>query len=285
MTAPTNAAPGPRAADVRRARRRLSTVLVEGLEPLGLAVAEQLTTLGLGTLLLRDETPVGSSDVPAELIGPGRRRHAARYRETDQGRPRLNAALRMLAPARPDADTTLVLDAPEGAPVLGADLCVLTGTRASSTEYLSSTVNAGLPVLPVSVSAGWLRIGPLLGNTLEWTVHPAAAPDDEQVAAKGCCPECLQHHGVVVAHRESASAAVSAQLIALTASAVAHQVQILIDGACAPAVESGVLLTDAYSGTSQLMNLSAHPECSCLLRRRTPAESPGRRRAWKSSSP
>lgn len=232
---------------VRTARRRLATVLVEGLGTTGIRIAEQLIELGIGTVLLRDERPITASD-PA-------------YRRADRGRPRADVACRMLQ--RPDSRSA-VLEAPEDSALIGLDLRLVVADGEPAWARLRAADQGETAVLPVELSASGFCIGPMLA------------------AGSGLCPQCLVLHGLAEdpeAGDERGSRAIApATTSTIAAGIAAHQVQVLIDGDSAAAVQSGALLGRTATGRIDHRSVSPHPECRCLTYLRADRSRAGVRR-------
>lgn len=245
------------AESLQAARRRLAVVLVEGLDSNGLHIAQQLIGLGVGTILLRDDEPVAAAD--------------SDYRRSDQGRPKAEAACRMLRPTR---TRSAVLEAPEGSAVLGLDLHLIVTKGALELHRLRDAVQNDSAVLPVELSSEGFCIGPLLGERAQ------------------LCLDCLILHGLtestVPKHPQpgrefqaSASpgtmAALTGPLGAIAGGIAVHQAQLLVDGA-ASAVCSGALFADAATGSLGHLPVAAHPECRCLMRFTDPGPGAPRQR-------
>lgn len=217
---------------VRTSRRRLATVLVEGLGTTGVRIAEQLIELGIGTVLLRDERTITSSD-PA-------------YRSADRGRLRADVACRML---RPQDSRSAVLEAPEESALIGLDLHLVVADGEPLWGRLRTAAQSETAVLPVELGESGFCIGPLLA------------------ARGGLCHQCLVLHGLTgdpepAGERSGASAPATTSAIA--AGIAAHQVQVLIGGEGAAAVQSGALVSHAVTGRIDHREVIPHPECRCL---------------------
>lgn len=211
------------------ARRKVATVVIDGLGALGLDLAEQLTHLGLGTLILRDDTLVTG--------------HEAGFRGVDQGRPRSEAAAELIGGR---AQQTAVVEAPGDASVSGADLHIVTGSDVSA-DLLRRAAEESPAVLPLMAShSGW-RVGPLLfGDT-------------------PLCVECLQESGFSAAGQQSGG--YPAPAITRSAAAVAaHQVQVLVDGLQRCLMEQEALMADASTGRIVSVAVTPQEDCSCMTR-------------------
>ena len=224
MSSPTQ-----KLAPVPAARRRLAVVLVEGLDPTGIRIAEQLIRLGIGTVLLRDDRP---------MVGPS-------CRSADQGRPRAEVFSRRL---RPSDHRSAVLEAPEGSRVLGLDLHLLVICGETDVTRLRSAFYNDSTVLPVERSRTGFCIGPLLG----------------QRAA--VCPECLVLYGLTVgsqAPENLRTGPIDDALEPVVAEVAVQQARLLIDGEPA-AVGTGALFGESGTGLLGHRPVGAHPECRCL---------------------
>lgn len=223
---------------VHAARRRLATVLVEGLGVTGIRIAEQLIGLGLGTVLLRDERTITASDLS--------------YLPADRGHLRADAACRMLR--RRDSGSA-VLEAPENSGFIGLDVHVIVADNESAWGRLRAAGQSDCAVLPVELSGAGFCIGPVLS------------------ARGGVCPQCLVLHGLTedldpaepqsgpwAQSRESVLGAVGT----IAAGIAAHQVQVLIDGDTAAAAQTGALLGHSTTGRIDHCEVGPHPECQCL---------------------
>lgn len=214
---------------VSLARRRLCTVVVDGLDALGLHLAEQLVHLHLGTVILRDDNPV-------DQWGSG-------FRVIDRGRPRAEAAAELIG-AR--AQQTAVVEAPDGATVSGADLHIVTGHGSLPAQTLRRAAKESPAVLPVLVSsAGWC-VGPLL-------LHNSPV-----------CVECMDDCGLLTA---TPGPTVAGSPLMLAAAAVAaQQAQVLIDGVHRCLMEQAALIGEA--GTGMITPTAVRPglDCACLTR-------------------
>ena len=217
--------PGPGA--VSRARRRLATVVVEGLELPGMRLAEHLVGLRVGTLVLRDDRPVSLRD--------------AGFRSFDAGRPRAEAAAEVLSV---QAEETSVVEAPAESSICGADLHILAFRQEVPDIALHRGFEESPAVLPVLVTpAGW-RVGPLL-------------LEDSLTCSRCVGVGRLAEHGpmgpdAAPGLQEEAAAAVAAQ-----------QVAVLIDGAAPAAVEQAGLLADARTGGIAPVRTLPDQRCVC----------------------
>lgn len=130
---------------VCRARRRLATVIVEGLGTAGFRLAEHIVDCRIGTLVLRDDNPVGPRD--------------AGFRTFDIGRPRTEAAAELLTSR---SEETAVVEAPAESSISGADLHVLAFRRKVPAAVLHRALEESPGVLTLLVAESGWRIGPLL---------------------------------------------------------------------------------------------------------------------------
>lgn len=251
----------------REARRSVATVFIDGLGPIGLAAAEQLVSLQIGALLLRDETPVSTGDLG--------------YRNREVGLLRIDAACTRLASGGP----TLVNAVPSGATTAGVDIHAViledhpipadapipTGPATAEgpdqqhpsgqhpahqfvTERLHQAASAAGYVLPAVHHHSGVVIGPVATD------------------AGGPCPDCLALTGLIPTDvpiaRSSADpklAAHSPGLVMAAAGMLVHQIMRIIDGEDPAACESAQL-SIAASGALSQQTVTPHPECSCLMR-------------------
>lgn len=224
---------------LRTARRSLATLAVDGLEGLGIQLAELLIRLGIGTLILRDPRPVSAE-------APG-------FRAIDQGRPRAEAAAERLSS---QAELTVVLEAFEGSSICGADLHLVTGAGALEAAAVRRAYRESAAVLPVlSTPQGW-QTGPLL------------------VPGSPICPECLLHLGLLsgtatqAPSRGSAAntvdSAAAPALVMGAAAAAAQQVSALIEGSAPPAAQQAALVCQGESGLIAPRLIQPVPDCACF---------------------
>lgn len=231
---------------VPTARRRLATVLVEGLGSTGVRIAEHLIELGIGTVLLRDERAITATD-PA-------------YRPADRGRLRADVACRMLR--RPDSHSA-IMEVPEDSALIGLDLHLVVTDGEPTGARLRTAEQSETAVLPVELTEPGFCIGPILA------------------AGSGLCHQCLVLHGLTEdgeAGGEPSSRAPAPTTSTIAAGIAAHQVQVLIDGDSAAAVQSGVLLGRTATGRIDHRQVSPHPECRCLTYLRAERNRDGVRR-------
>lgn len=211
------------------ARRRVATVVVDGIGALGLKLAEELTHVGLGLLILRDDAPVAERD--------------RGFRSVDQGRPRAEAAAEFIGGR---ARQTAVVEAPSEASVSGADLHIVTG-RALCTDLLRRAVGESPAVLPLAASqAGW-QVGPLLFGD---------AP---------LCVGCLELSGISVPAQQSGGF-VSPALLHSAAAVTAHHVEVLVDGVQRCLIEQAALVADASTGRIAPVTVTPQESCTCITR-------------------
>ncbi|WP_162320542.1 hypothetical protein [Nesterenkonia haasae] len=215
------------AAAVRRARRRLATIVVEGLGAVGFRLAEHLVECRIGTLVLRDERPVGLRD--------------RGFRSLDAGRPRAEAAAELLAAK---AEETAVVEAPAESSISGADLHVLAFRGRVPAAALHRGLEESPAVLAVlAAESGW-RIGPLLLQ-------------DSLV-----CSDCMGV-GWLPAEVPAGGAETLGPLEEAAAALAAHQITVLIEGMATAAVHSGGLMTDAATGDVSHVRPRPGRDCTC----------------------
>ncbi len=244
MTAPEQA----------RGRRRLASVLLEGLGPAGARTALHLAAAGVGTLLLRD----GGRVTPAEVGDP--------YRTVHQGMGR-TAALQDLL--RRTAAGAAVLECPGDMRPAASDLCVLFAPAAEEEPAVIAAAEQSTLVLPVSLGPEETEIGPLLSR-----------PEGQSGFA---CVRChvrhrhVQHRGIQ-RHRiqqraeppagspPSAAPVTSADPLThqLAAAFIARQLLILLDGIYEPALAEHSMVLHADGGITREAH-QRHPECLCQL--------------------
>lgn len=225
---------------ILRARRRLATVVVDGLGAVGLPLAEQLTELCIGTVILRDDSPVAVQDTG--------------FRSIDRGRLRAEAAAELIG-AR--AQQTAVLEAPGDAAVSGVDLHIVTGCGRLPVRWLKRAAAESPAVLPVvAARAGW-RVGPLLLR-------------DSPV-----CVECVEGTGLLGTDPESGG--IPAPPAVLSAAAVAaQQAQVLVDGMHRCLMEQAALVARADTGWVGPVAVEPQADCRCLTRAGRPSGVGGR---------
>ncbi|GFZ85247.1 hypothetical protein [Nesterenkonia alkaliphila] len=224
---------------VRAARCSLATIAVEGLEGLGIQLAELLIRLNVGTLILRDPRPV-SAEIPG-------------FRAIEQGRPRSEAAAERLSS---QAEQTVVLEAFEGTAIAGADLHLVTAAGALEADALRRAYQESAAVLPVLVTAQGWRAGPLL--------LPGAP----------VCPECLLHTGLLTQTTPQATGSdpgestpagpAAAALVMGAAAAAAQQASALIQGSAPPAIHQAALVCEAGTGLITPQLIQPVPNCACF---------------------
>ncbi|GAA1136530.1 hypothetical protein [Nesterenkonia lutea] len=280
-----------------RARRRLAAVLLEGLPVAAKLVAEQLTQMQVGMLLLCDERTVLHQDVaagyPAAAVGLTRaaavrracRRHrpealivtrAAPRREGLQGSPGVDTATRTGSGGRTGSEA-----GPGGEREVQpepVDIHVLFTEGAIAPRQLAEAASRAQAVLPVVWNHADWRIGPLLSQE------------------PGPCPQCLLLHGLGQdPHWEALQIALAGsshhssqrpdqhshdtpgsrtgtrldpgpESAAVVASLVAREVQLAVDGQHAPQTVARVLCLSGPAGRLSIEPAAPHPECECRLR-------------------
>lgn len=216
---------------VRQARRRLASVVVEGLSGPGLRLAEHLVAAGVGTLVLRDDQPVTPQD--------------AGFRSVDAGRNRAEAAAELLSVR---AGETAVVEAPTDSTICGADLHILAHRCAAPDAVVQRGLHESPAVLPVLVTdSGW-RVGPLL---LQDSLLCSACLGIGRLAC-GTPGDGTSQPDASAGPLEEAAAAVGA-----------HQVAVLLDGVESAAIESAGLLADAATGgIAQIRPIQGYG-CAC----------------------
>ncbi|WP_300344225.1 hypothetical protein [Nesterenkonia sp.] len=264
----TSTRPDPQTQALCSARRRLATVLIDGLDPAGLQAAKQLIQWGIGTLMLCDDRPVTASDTD--------------FPRTARGMHRSHAASRLLDPGD---GSTVVIEVPAGATASGVDVHLVLRSRPRPQQLhsqLRAACRASAAVLPVVGDAQAWRLGPLLSHQ------------------GGLCPDCLLHHGLLPAPPETSGAAAAAPapeaerpadaeplpeperpaetaqgsdpshrqqpdpLLQAASHLAVHQIQVLVEGQRPAAVQTAQLITDRATGHQSSLSISPHPECACL---------------------
>lgn len=241
------------------ARRQLAAVLLEGLPAPAKLVAEELTRLNIGMLLLSDEHLVSSRDI------------AAGYPATSLGLTRTAAVRRTCLRLRPDA-TIATRTSPRQEEAGGdvVDIHVLFAEKGIAPARLADAAERAQVLLPVvHTRHGW-RIGPLLS------------------AEPGPCPHCLLLHGQDRdPHWETLQTALAApggtetrgtaggrspehehptDPASVVASIVAREVQLAVDGRHTPQSSSAILCLAGPAGHISVEPVHPHPECECRLR-------------------
>lgn len=247
-----------------RARRQLAAVLLDGLPRPAALLAEQLTDLHLGLLLLRDDHPVDRADVaagyPAAAVGASRAVAVRRacLRQNPEAAV-ICAAPSGLRPAPPQG----LRPAPPQEPV---DIQVIFARRAVAPARLAAAATRAQLVLPVVRHPAHWQIGPLLSRD------------------RGPCPRCLLLHGTAADQHFAAVQTALAeqgaaqdqftdpqappeepQSAAVLASLLAREIQLAVDGEFAPQTGSRMIRIALRTGELNLVPVAPHPECDCRL--------------------
>ncbi len=242
------ARPGSRPAELRlqtAARRQLAAVLLDGLPAPAKLVAEELTRLNIGMLLLSDE----------QLVSP--RDTAAGYPATSLGLARAAAVRRICLRLRPEA-TIAARTTQRAGEVRGdvVDIHVIFAETSIAPARLEDAAERAQVLLPVvHARHGW-RIGPLLSRD------------------PGPCPQCLLLHGQDRdPHWETLQTALAGpgrpeatDPASVVASLVAREVQLAIEAQHTPQTSSGILCLAGPAGHLSVEPVHPHPECECRLR-------------------
>ncbi len=234
-----------------RARR---TVRITGAGRTGTTLATTLACAGVGTVDVRDPTPVQSADVAP-----------AGARPQDVGRPRQDAAqdavTRLVGRPRPVG----AADGPGAAPETGAtpaDLVVLVESDVADASAAQALVAADVAHLSVVIGEATIAVGPLV------------------LPGQGSCLRCLDLHR---ADRDPAWPRVLAQLLTarrrvdgepdqvaeetasaqLAASLAALQVLAHLDGVHRPASLSATLEVELPDGLISRREWPVHASCGC----------------------
>ena len=239
----------PQAADqtIRaRARRQLAAVLIDGLPLPAALLAEQLSELHLGMLLLRDDHPVDRADV------------AAGYPAAAVGHTRAAAVRRTCLRQHPEAAVVCAASVAQE-PV---DIHVIFAMRAVAPARLAAAATQAQLVLPVVRHDTSWQIGPLLSRQ------------------RGPCPRCLLLQGTVAdPHFEAVQTALADQTpspspplgpgdpqsAAVLASLLAREIQLAVDGEFTPQTASRIIGLSTRTGRLSLVPVIPHPECDCRL--------------------
>lgn len=257
-----------------RARRQLAAVLLDGLPRPAALLAEQLTDLHLGLLLLRDDHPVDRADLAAgyPAAAVGLTRAAAVRRACLRQNP--EAAVVCAAPT-PDAWPADTVPTPDAAaprhlqaapPQEPVDIQVIFAQRAVAPARLAAAASRAQLVLPVVQHPAHWQIGPLLSRD------------------RGPCPRCLLLHGTAAdPHFEAVQTALAEQGAAqdqitdrpvpsdepqsamVLASLVAREIQLAVDGEFTPQTASRMIGLALRTGELSLVPVTPHPECDCRL--------------------
>ncbi|MBD7997646.1 MULTISPECIES: ThiF family adenylyltransferase [Oerskovia] len=228
------------------ARRAQASVGVEGLGRLGLGVAVVLATAGVGTLLLDDAAPVQATDV-----GLGG------YRTRDVGRPRGEAAARILTDLAPEVRSHLVEASRWVAPHAGRpDVAVVVEHRVLRPERYGRLTGDGTPHLPVVVREADVVVGPF--------VRPGRTP----------CVRCVEGHRadldpqwpqLVDQLRDPQREVLDVEettLAAVGAAIAASQVLAHLDG-LTPRAASACIEIAVPDAVPRLREVVNHPRCGC----------------------
>lgn len=219
-----------------RARR---TVGLAGLGRVGAAVATQLATAGIGTLVLHDPLPVQTTD-----LGLGGLRPA------DLGLPRHEAVRTLLAECAPLV--TVEVDGVGRGDDL--DVVVVAEAHAPQPARYRRLMGAGVAHLPVVWREADVLVGPL--------VRPG----------RSACVSCLElgradedrQWPVLVSQlREAPEPPQETTLAAVAAALTVGQVLALLDGH-RPATVGAYLEVALPSGLPRLVPVAPHVRCGCL---------------------
>lgn len=219
----------------RAGSRGRATVAIQGLDQLGLRVAQVLAQAGIGRLLLQDERPVTIDD-----LGIGT------YRAHDLSRARQDVAFALLRAASP----MTALSAPPGA---RPDLVVLVEHGAVDPVRARPLMREDIPHLPVLVRELDVVVGPL--------VRPGEGP----------CLRCLDLHHCDDDARWPAVATqltarppegVETSLAWFGAALAAHQVLAVADGRGVLVAGTSLEVSATYP-LPRYREWAVHPDCGC----------------------
>lgn len=219
----------------RPGQRSAASVMVSGLDQLGLRIAAILAQAGVGRVVLDDDRAVTLDD----LGGGG-------YRAHDLGHPRRERAFTLLRAASP----MTALTAPAGA---RPDLVVLVEHGAVDAVRARPLMRDDVPHMPVLV------------RELDVVVGPLVRPGD------GPCLRCLDLHRSA---DDSRWPAVATQITArppegvetslgwLGAALAAHQVLAVVDGRGVLVAGTSLEVSATYP-LPRYREWAVHPDCGC----------------------
>ncbi|WP_156224623.1 thiamine biosynthesis protein ThiF [Pseudactinotalea suaedae] len=223
------------AGHARPGQRSAASVLVRGLDQLGLRIAQILAQAGIGRVVPDDDRPVTLDD----LGGGG-------YRTHDLGRPRRERALTLLRGTSP----MTALTAPAAVP---PDLVVLVEHGAVDAVRVRPLMRDDVAHLPVLVRELDVVVGPL--------VRPGAGP----------CLRCLDLHrrdedprwpAVATQITASPPDGVETSLGWLGAALAAHQVLAVVDGRGVLVAGTSLEVSATYP-LPRYREWAVHPDCGC----------------------
>ncbi len=221
--------------------RSRAVVGVVGLGATGMAVATHLATAGVGTLLLDDDSPVGSVDVAGGA-----------HRWADVGVPRATAARRVLQDAAPGVRVDV-----DAAP----DVVVVVEHDAADPARATLLMAHGLAHLSVVVRAADTTVGPFVRPGVDPCLHcldlhradvDAAWPTVlARLTAGGPDTGAVRRRGGEVGVVAGASAALAAA-----------QVLVHVDGSV-PSLTGATVQIALPDVVGRVRDWSAHPDCGC----------------------
>lgn len=219
-------------------RRRLSSVLLDGLGPAGAWTALHLAAAGVGTLLLRD-----GGEVSAAQVGRP-------YLTVHHGVSRVSALQDLLGrEERPPA----VVDCPADMRPAASDICVLLREGMPTPAEVAAASAGSTLVLPVGIGAETAEAGPLL-----------ARPEDLQGFACAACWRPQQERDREAPGRDGPKEGPETLLEQAVAVLIARQLLILLDGVRRPELTGCGMSLGPDGGVAQ------HPvrpqsDCECQL--------------------
>jgi len=228
------------------ARRARATVALGGLGRLGLGIAVVLATAGVGTLLLDDAAPVQATDV-----GLGG------YRARDVGRPRGEAAGRVLTDVAPEVRSRQVAASRWVSPSESRpDVAVVVEHRVLRPERYGRLTGDGTPHLPVVVREADVVVGPF--------VRPGRTPCVRCVEGRRADldPQWPQLADQLRDPQREVLDVEETTLAAVGAAIAASQVLAHLDG-LTPRAATACIEIAVPDAVPRLREVVSHPRCGC----------------------
>lgn len=220
-------------------RRGHSRVVVHGDGRLGVAVATQLATAGVGHVDVRAGGQVTEHDV-----GSG-------YVEADIGLPRRQAAAEAIRRANPATRTSRLPAASR------PELALVTDAVVPAPELVNELFHDGIPHLPVRVRDGVGIVGPLV---LPGRTSCLRCADLHRTSLDPCWPRVA---GQLAGRAQRADLG---DVQACAALAVAQTLRALAPGNEPPPVWNTTLEIDFYAAKVRRRPWPPHPDCGCGAR-------------------